>query len=161
MNYHRWDEPEQAMHSWLVLSWHEPLITADFCHPMLFHERGKQYFMQPFFRWMKLHTCFNYTSHWSYELNFSRLWMSIMHGLAWSEFNYCTWFALSVSSLPLSVMLRSCHSCVNLRRLRSSGFTPMLHSGSSPSPTRQRAGISHAQNFQRTFGLMKYLNTLI
>ena len=77
----------------------------------------------------------------------------VMHGLAWSELNYCTWFALSVSSLPLSVMVHSCHSCVNLSRLRSSGFTPTLRSGSSPAPTRQRAGISHARNFQRTFGL--------
>ena len=76
-----------------------------------------------------------------------------MHGLAWSELNYCAWFVLSVSSLPLSVMLHSCHACVNLSRLRSLGFTPMLHSGSSPSPTQQRAGISHAQNFPRTFGL--------
>ena len=50
------------------------------------------------------------------------------------------WFVLSVSSLPLSVMVRSCHACVNLSRLRSSGFTPMLYSGSSPSPMRQQAG---------------------
>ena len=47
---------------------------------------------------------------------------------------------LSVSSLPLSVMVRSCHACVKLSRLRSSGFTLTLHSGSSPSPTRQWAG---------------------
>jgi len=94
-----------------------------------------------------------HTEVWSYELNFSRLWVSIMHGLAWSELNYCTWFALSVSSLPLSVMVRSCHLCVNLSRLHSSGFTPTLRSGSSLSPTWQQAGISHARNFQRTFGL--------
>ena len=57
---------------------------------------------------------------------------------------------LSVSSLPLSVMMCSCHACVNLSRLRSSGFTPTLHSGSSPSPTRQRAGHIACR---RTFGL--------
>ena len=51
-------------------------------------------------------------SHWSYELNFSRLWVSIMHGLTWSELNYCAWFVLSVSSLPLSVMVSSCHACI-------------------------------------------------
>ena len=60
---------------------------------------------------------------------------------------------LSVSSLPLSVMVRSCHACINLSGLHSSGFTPTLRSGSSPSPTRQQAGILHAQNFLRTFGL--------
>ena len=48
---------------------------------------------------------------------------------------YCLW-----SSLPLSVMVRSCHACVYLSRLRSLGFTPMLRSGSSPSLMRQRAG---------------------
>ena len=37
-----------------------------------------------------------------------------MHGLTWSELNYqyVVWFILSVSSLPLSVMVRSCHACV-------------------------------------------------
>ena len=43
-------------------------------------------------------------------------------------------------------MVRSCHACVNLSRLRSSGFTPMMRSGSYPSPTRQRAGISLASS---------------
>ena len=57
---------------------------------------------------------------------------------------------LSVSSLPLSVMMCSCHACVNLSRLRSSGFTPTLRSGSSPSPTQQRAGHIACR---RTFGL--------
>ena len=46
-----------------------------------------------------------------------------------------------MSSLHLSVMVRSCHVCVSLSRLRSSGFTLTLHSGSSPSPTRQRFGL--------------------
>ena len=32
---------------------------------------------------------------------------------------YCAQFLLSVSSLPLSVKVRSCHACVNLSRLRS------------------------------------------
>ena len=60
---------------------------------------------------------------------------------------------LSVSSLPLSVMVYSCHACVNLSGIHSSGFMPTLRSGSSPSPTRQWAGILHARNFLRTFGL--------
>ena len=58
--------------------------------------------------------------------------------------------SLSVSRLPLSVMVHSCHVCVNWSRLRSSGFTPTLHSGSSPSPTRRRAGHIACT---RTFGL--------
>ena len=57
------------------------------------------------------------------------------------------------SSLSLSVMVRSCHACVNLSRLRFSGFTPTLRSGSDPSLTQQWAG--HAQNYPRTFGLHK------
>ena len=52
--------------------------------------------------------------------------------LTWSELNYCVWFVLSVSSLSLSVMVRSCHACVNLSRLHSSGFMPTLRSRSSP-----------------------------
>ena len=40
---------------------------------------------------LRLHTHFNWTSHWSYELNSSCLWTSIMHGLNWSELNYCAW----------------------------------------------------------------------
>ena len=35
-----------------------------------------------------------------------------MRVLSWSEPNYCAWFVLSVSSLPLSVMLSSCHTCI-------------------------------------------------
>ena len=87
-------------------------------------------------------------------MNFSPLWVSIMHGLTWSELNYCAWFVLSVSSLPLSVMVCSCHACVNSSHLCSLGFTPMLCSDSSPSPTRDSGlGISHAWNYVRTFGL--------
>ena len=47
----------------------------------------------------------------------------------------------------LSVMVHGCHACVNSSRLRSSGLTPTLRSGSSPSPTRQRAGHTHARNY--------------
>ena len=107
------------------------------------NERGKQYFVQPFLRSMmllRLHTCFNYTSHWSYEVNFSRLWVLIMHGIAWSKLNYCAWFVLTVSSLPLSVIVRCCHAYINLSNLRSSGFIPTLCSCSSLSRMRQQAG---------------------
>ena len=40
----------------------------------------------------------------------------------WSELNYYAWFTLSVSSLLLSVMVRSCRACVNFSCLRSLGF---------------------------------------
>ena len=91
MIYHRGAEPERAMHCWL--KWHgtQAMDNSRICHRLLFHERGKQYFVL-----LRLHTRFNYTSHWSYELSFSRLWVSIMHGLTWSELNYwrdlyCLW----------------------------------------------------------------------
>ena len=35
------------------------------------------------------------------------LWVSLCMALTWSELNYCAWFVPSVSSLPLSVMVRS------------------------------------------------------
>jgi len=62
---------------------------------------------------------------------------------AWTYLNsYYAWFVLSVSSLPLSVIVRSCHVCVNLRVVFVpwASFVPTLRSGSSPSPTRQRRG---------------------
>ena len=43
-------------------------------------------------------------------------------------------------ALVCHVMVRGCHTYVNLSCLCSSGFTSTLHSGSSPSPTRQWAG---------------------
>ena len=50
-------------------------------------------------------------------------------------------YVLSVSSLPLSVTVHSCHAYVNLSCfVRQGSFTATLCSGSSPSPTRQRAG---------------------
>ena len=76
----------------------------------------------------------------------------------WSELYtvrdlYCLWAAC----------LRSCHACVNLSRLRSSGFTPTLRSGSIALHWRDSGlGISHARNY--TWGrsvFMKYLNALI
>ena len=54
----------------------------------------------------------------------------------------------------LSVMVRSCHACVNLSRLCSSGFTPTLRSAVVALHRRCSAlGLSHARNYPRTFGL--------
>ena len=158
--YHCGGEPEWAMHCWFNVM----AQTAEFVTIWLFHECGKQYFVQPFLRSIKLlrlHAHFNLTSHWRYELNFSHLWVSIMHGLTWSELNYCAWFVLSVSSLSLSVMVCSCHACIFVPRV---SFMPMLCSGSSPSPTRQQAGHIACTMHETTWGrsvFMKYLNAII
>ena len=79
-----------------------------------------------------------------------------MHGLTWSKLNYCAWFVLmSVSSLPLSVIVNSCHACINLSRLRSSGFTPTLRSAVAFTDTT--AGwayrIHETTRGSRSFGL--------
>ena len=142
MIYHRGGEPDWAIHCWLNVMAHKPWITEEFitvccsCR----HEHGKQYFVQEFLRSMKLlrlHTRFKrHTEVMS--------WISRAYGcllcMDLPETNSTTtasaWFVLSASSLPLSVMVRSCHSCVNLSRLRSSGFMLTLRSGSSLSPTR-------------------------
>ena len=97
MIYHRGGEPERAMHCWLKCHGTQAMDNSRICHRLLFHERGKQYFVL-----LRLHTRFNYTSHWSYELSFSHLWMSIMHGFTWSELNYwrdlyCLWARRNLS----------------------------------------------------------------
>ena len=102
----------------------------------------QQYFMQPFLPSMKLlkrytHAltkCHTEVTSWISRAYGCRLCME----LTWSELNYYAWFVLSVSSLPLSVMVRSCHACVVF--VPRASFTPTLRSGSSPSPTWQRAG---------------------
>ena len=53
---------------------------------------------------------------------------------------YYAWFVLSVSSLLLSVMVRSCHACINVVFVPRASFLSMLCSGSSSSQMRQRAG---------------------
>ena len=52
--YHQGGDPEWAMHCWLVMD------NSKMCHCLLFHEHGKQNFVQPFLRSRKLlqlHTC--------------------------------------------------------------------------------------------------------
>ena len=84
------------------------------CHRLMFHERGKQ-------------NC--------YELIFSRLWVSIMHGLTWSELNYYAWFRAACPCLSWSaVAVRALISAVFVLW---ASFTPTLCSGSSPSRVRQ------------------------
>ena len=82
-----------------------------------------------------------------------------MHGL---ELNYCAWFVLSVSSLPLSVMVRSCHACVNSSRLRSSGFLLSRHCALVVALhwRNSELGISNARNYPRTFGLHEILYSI-
>ena len=110
MIYHRGGEPEQAMHCWFNVMAHKPWITAEFVTVCLLC--GKQNFVQPFFWSRKL-----------LRLGPLKLWAeSPAHecmDLTWSEFNYFAWFVPFVSSLPLSVMVRSFHVCVNLSCLHS------------------------------------------
>jgi len=62
MIYHRGGEPEPAMHCWFKCHGTQAMDNSKICHRLLFRERGKQNFVQPFLRSMKLlmlHTCFN------------------------------------------------------------------------------------------------------
>ena len=136
MIYHRGGEPERAMH----------------CCSMSVPQRGKQYFVQPFFSVNEA----TKATH-TLLLNFTlKLWaefltlVSVDYSLDLPEANSTVRdLSLSVSSLPLSVMVRSCHACVVF--VPHVSFTATLRSGSGPSPTRQ-LGISHARNYLRTFG---------
>ena len=121
MIYHRGGEPERTMH---CCHGTQAMDNNRICHRLLtFHERGKQYFMQPFLQSMKLLRL---------SLNFIlKLWaefLALMNvDYAWTYLKansttvrdlYCLWAAC----LPLSVIVRSCHACINLSRFRSSGF---------------------------------------
>ena len=106
---------------------------------------------------------FGQWSYWGYTHTFTKLHTEVMRWIScayecWlcmdlpeaNSTSYSAWFVLSVSSLPLSVMVRSCYACVNF--VSRASFMLTLRSGSSPSPTQQR-------DAWRVF--MKYLNTLI
>ena len=114
MIYHRGGEAERAMHCWFNVMPHKPWITAcRICHLLMFHERRKQYFVQPFFRSMKLlrlHTRLHtQVMSWISRACECRLCMDL------PEANSTTSdLSLSVSSLHLSVKACSCHACVNL-----------------------------------------------
>ena len=96
-----------SMHCWFnVLSWHTNL---GICHCLLFHEHGKQNFMQPFLRSRKL---LRYTHAWTKLHNKVTSWISGAYecNYAWPlpEANATTVHDLtvpSVSSLPLSVIV--------------------------------------------------------
>ena len=60
--------------------------------------------------WTKLHT---EVMSWIWCL-----WVSLCMALTWSELNYCAWFVPSVSSLPLSVMVRSRIQYIHRRGVR-------------------------------------------
>ena len=88
-----------------VLSWHTNLRI---CHCLLFHEHGKQNFVQPFLwsrkllrythAWTKLHT--DEVMSW-----ISGAWASLCMALTWSELNYCAWFDDTVCEQPALI----CH----------------------------------------------------
>ena len=107
------------------------------CHRLLFHERGKQYFVAASSSVNEAtkgtHTLsLNFTLElWGEFL--ALIWVSIMHGLTWSVLSQLQCVICTVSSLPLSVMVCSCHACVVF--VPRTSFTLTLRSGSSPSPT--------------------------
>ena len=109
------------------------------CHRLLFHEHGKQYFVQPFLRSIKLlrlHTC-------TLSLNFTlELWgeflmlMSVDYAWTLPEANsttvrdlYCLWAACPCQSWS-TVAMRALSWVVFVPR---ASLTPTLCSGSSPS----------------------------
>ena len=68
----------------------------------------------------------------------SRAYMSVDYAWTYLKRTQLQCVICTVSSLPLSVMVRSCHACVVF--FPRASFTLTLRSGSSPSPTRQWAG---------------------
>ena len=101
------------MHCWCNIC-HGTQITDNsrICHCLLFHEHGKQNFMQQFHLSRKL---LRYTHTWTKLHNNVMSWISGAYEChyAWSlpEVNattVCDLTVLSVGSLPLSVMVCSC-----------------------------------------------------
>ena len=68
----------------------------------------------------------------------SRAYMSVDYAWTYLKRTQLQCVICTVSSLPLSVMVRSCHACVVF--VPRASFTLTLRSGSSPSPMRQWAG---------------------
>ena len=145
MIYYHGGEPEGAMHCCHVT---QAMDNSRICHRLLFHEHGKQNFVQPYLASMKvlrLHTRFiklhTEVMSWISRVYECRLCMDLPE--------YYAWFVLSVSSLPSSVMVCSCLACVN--------FVPQA-------PSRWRCALavalhqrdsglnpSHARNYPWTF----------
>ena len=92
-----------SMHCCFVMA-HKTIDNSRICHCLLFHECGKQNFVQPFLRswklirythaWTKLH---NVVMTW---LNLWRLWVSLCMNLTWRELNYCAWFDGTICEQP-------------------------------------------------------------
>ena len=141
MIYHRGGEPEGAMHCWFNVMAHKPWITAQFV-TLLFHERGKQYFVQrgQWSYWgcthalTKLHTeVMGWTSR-AYEC---RLCMDLPEANSTTVRDlYCLWAACPCLSWS-TVAMRALTWVVFVPR---ASFTLTLHFGSSPSLTQQWAG---------------------
>ena len=116
------------------MSWYNSRI----CNCLLFHERGKQNFVQPFLRLMKLlrlHTRFNTeVMSWISRAYECQLCMDLLEYSVW--FVYCLWAACHCLSWS-AVAMRALTWVVFVPR---ASFTSTLRSGSSPSPMRQRAG---------------------
>ena len=133
----------------------QAMDNSRICHRLMFHEHGKQYFVQPFLRSMKLlrlHTRFNtevmsWISH-AYEC---RSCMDLPEANSTTVRNlYCLWAAcpcLSWSTVAMRALTwvifipqASCWCCAPVVGLRRRGST---------------LGLLHARNYPRTFGLHK------
>ena len=131
--YHRGGKPERAMH---CCHGTQAMDNNRICHHLLFNECGKQYFVQSFngLRSMKL---LRLSLNFTLELWSEFLTLMINYAwFTWSELNYSASFVLSsVSTLLLSVMVRSCHACVifapRVHADATAGWAYRIHEGSS------------------------------
>ena len=104
----------------------QTMVNSRICHCLLFHEHGRQDFVQPFLIFSGQGSFYGYTHAWTKLHKQVISWISGAYECyyAWPllEANSTTVHNLtvpSVSSLPLSVMVRSWHACVNLSHLHS------------------------------------------
>ena len=91
------------------------------CHCLLFDEHDKHNFVQPFLQSRKLLRLYTHALtklHTEVMSWIWCLWVSLCMALTWSELNYCAWFVPSVSSLRLSVMVRSRIQYIHRRGVR-------------------------------------------
>ena len=170
MTYHRGGEPEQAMHCSFNVMAHKPWITAEFvtvcCSMSLVSNTSCTHFFGQWSYILRLHICFKLHTEvmrWICRAYGCRLCMDLPEANSTTVCDlYCLWAAcpcLSWSAVAMRVLTwvvfipRASHRCCAL--------AVALYRRDS------RLGISHAQNYPRTFGLheifkcahLKYIHT--
>ena len=160
MIYHRGGEPERAMHCWFKVMAHKPTEFVTVCCSMnvvlkailcaaisSVNKATKATYML----WLNF--------NWSYELNFSRLWVLIMQGRTWSKLKYCAChdlYCLGAACPCLSWSIIAMRVLTWVVFVPRASFTLTLRSGSSL--------CLHRRMHETTWGcsvFMKYLNSLI